>query len=688
MHPITTTARQTRRRWTFAALLAALALLALAPAALAAGKTPFDGGPIAVDTSTTVANDHTVRAMRFAATTGGLYPLAASTTYYVKVRFTPNSDGSPASTANRGFVWNGGTQTWAQESDSDWTKFPTVTTDATGAITQSQWLYYKFGDTTKSGAYYLIVSLSTGITGTTKNGNVFIPVTVLDPASTGAWVHDGVSTGQVNGKRASVVDHASPGDPIALQRTEANACDDDGDGVVDNEQYGPVQAGGFRMAVPTNQLLQAKVGPSSPDWPDSAGFTITTADTDIALGAADQIAPSAPGTLTVAPRNGGAALSWAAAIDAAGVTGYRVYRWTDAPLGAGYTPEPVKVATVTGTTYTDPALTNETTYSYLVRGVDAATNVGPRSNTAAATPEGTPPGPVTGLTATGGDAHVALAWTNPTDLDFAGVKIVCKVGSSPTAPTDGTVVYDGAGTSHDDTPLINGVHYYYAAFAYDTAMNYATAADADATPNVVTKLTLSTVPAVVDWGRPWALSGELRTAGDEAVPGAVVDLQRSVNGGDTWTLVTSVDPQPGTSTYLDDVAAPLQATQYRLVYAGDAGHVASQSSPVTVTPRVKLGKPVAPSSVKKRKSFTVSGALTPKRAAGSKTVKIKCYLKRNGTWVIKKTVQATNSNHGSASRYKARFSLPSKGSWKLVASAAATAKYAATTSGTEYMKVK
>ena len=45
--------------------------------------------------------------------------------------------------------------------------------------------------------------------------------------------------------------------------------------------------------------------------------------------------------------------------------------------------------------------------------------------------------------------------------------------------------------------------------------------------------------------------------------------------------------------------------------------------------------------------------------------------------MLKKTVTATNSTDGSASRYTARFSLAHAGSWKLVAYAAATAKYAA-----------
>ena len=250
-------------------------------------------------------------------------------------------------------------------------------------------------------------------------------------------------------------------------------------------------------------------------------------------------------------------------------------------------------------------------------------------------------------------------------------------------------VYDGAGTSVEDTGLTNGMHYYYAAFAYDTAQNYSAAATAE---NVIplgsTTLTLGAAPTVVNWGKPWALSGELRTADDDPIPGATVDLQASIDGGATWATLEMIAPQAGTSTYLEDVDSPYRKMMYRLVFAGDGSHLESTSNTVTVTPRVKLGAPVAPSSVRKAKPFTAYGSLAPRQPSGSKTVKIKCYLKKNGAWLLKKTVTAKNANSGSASRYSATFSLAYAGSWKLVAMSAATAKYAETTSGNEFLKVK
>ena len=97
-------------------------------------------------------------------------------------------------------------------------------------------------------------------------------------------------------------------------------------------------------------------------------------------------------------------------------------------------------------------------------------------------PDTTPPGNVTGLTATGGDGQVELAWTNPTDSDLAGVKIQRKTGGYPASSTDGTTVFNGAGEAFLDKPLDNGTPYFYGVYAYDKVPNYASGTQATATP--------------------------------------------------------------------------------------------------------------------------------------------------------------------------------------------------------------
>ena len=93
-------------------------------------------------------------------------------------------------------------------------------------------------------------------------------------------------------------------------------------------------------------------------------------------------------------------LSWTAATDNVGVTGYRVERCQ----GAGCTTF-VQIAAPADTTFGDTGLLTATPYSYRVKAVDAATNVSVNySPVASATtqvrPDTIPPTNPTGLTAT------------------------------------------------------------------------------------------------------------------------------------------------------------------------------------------------------------------------------------------------------------------------------------------------
>ena len=97
----------------------------------------------------------------------------------------------------------------------------------------------------------------------------------------------------------------------------------------------------------------------------------------------DTSPPSAPGTLTATAISGSRVdLSWGAASDNVGVTGYRVERCQ----GAGCS-NFAQIATTAGTTtsYSDTTAAAGTSYSYRVRANDAAPNLGPYSNTATAT---------------------------------------------------------------------------------------------------------------------------------------------------------------------------------------------------------------------------------------------------------------------------------------------------------------
>lgn len=95
----------------------------------------------------------------------------------------------------------------------------------------------------------------------------------------------------------------------------------------------------------------------------------------------------------------------------------------------------------------------------------------------------TPPGEVSGFTATAGDGEIQLSWSNPDDPDFAGVVLVYRTDRYPQAHDDGTEIYTGSGTSFTHTGLTNGTTYYYTIFTYDGALNYSNGVQANATPS-------------------------------------------------------------------------------------------------------------------------------------------------------------------------------------------------------------
>ena len=68
----------------------------------------------------------------------------------------------------------------------------------------------------------------------------------------------------------------------------------------------------------------------------------------------------------------------------------------------------------------------------------------------------------------------------------------------------------------------------------------------------MTTLTLGATPTTVAWGKPWTLSGALSAVGGGAVPDAPVNLMQSVGGG-AWTLVSTLTPAAGTSTYTGSI---------------------------------------------------------------------------------------------------------------------------------------
>ncbi|MDO8588243.1 MAG: sugar-binding protein [Armatimonadota bacterium] len=196
-------------------------------------------------------------------------------------------------------------------------------------------------------------------------------------------------------------------------------------------------------------------------------------------------------------------------------------------------------------------LVGGTTYYYSAWAHDAALNYSVAKADASATTDVdlTPPGPITNLSAAGGNAQIILSWRNPSDTDYTGAMVRYKTSGYPVDRTDGPLVIDKTGSpgiddNYTHTSLINGTTYYYSVWAHDSAGNYSVSkTDVSGAPSGVTVATLNVKKAggiTVNGGSSdWNLSEfTTKVRGGENVLGdmAIVGFDgATVYYGGSWT---------------------------------------------------------------------------------------------------------------------------------------------------------
>ncbi len=179
----------------------------------------------------------------------------------------------------------------------------------------------------------------------------------------------------------------------------------------------------------------------------------------------DKTAPSVPTGLTAAATPTSVQLNWSASTDNVAVTGYRVFR-NGSPVG-----------TVSGTSWTDTAVSSGANYSYTVSATDAAGNASSQSAPATATipaaPDTTAPTVPSGLSATVTTVpSVQLIWTPSTDnVRVTGYRVL----------RNGALVATVATTVWVDPSVTASTTYTYSVLAMDAAGNTSAAAVATAT---------------------------------------------------------------------------------------------------------------------------------------------------------------------------------------------------------------
>ena len=189
----------------------------------------------------------------------------------------------------------------------------------------------------------------------------------------------------------------------------------------------------------------------------------------VSSGGTDSQPPSAPGTLTASVVNAGEIdLSWGAATDNVGVTGYQVERCSGVSCSNF-----AQVTAAAGTVFNDTTVAASTSYTYRVRATDAAGNLGPYTNTAGGTTpasDSQPPSqPGTLSVSAAGAGEIDLGWGAATDnVGVTGYRIerCTAVGCNSFAQ-----IATASGLSYKDTTVAASTSYSYRVRASDAAGN-------------------------------------------------------------------------------------------------------------------------------------------------------------------------------------------------------------------------
>jgi acid phosphatase type 7 len=288
----------------------------------------------------------------------------------------------------------------------------------------------------------------------------------------------------------------------------------------------------------------------------------------VTTGSADTQMPGPPGNLQATPSAGQVALSWQAASDNVGVTGYRVFRGT------------TQIATLGGTarSHTDTGL-GAGTYSYTVRAVDAAGNVSDPSNSATATvPDTMKPSAPGNLQATAvGSSRIDLTWEAASDdVAVAGYEI----------HRDGALLTTiGPETSYSDGVLAPATHTYFVR-ALDAAGNVSDPSNS-ATATVLPPDTSDPTP-------PYNLtatalsSSRIDLAWQASTDDVGVTGYRIYRGGGLLASVGAV------TSYSDTTVAAGNTYSYEVRAVDGDGHLSGPSNTATATTPAHTVRTIAP----------------------------------------------------------------------------------------------
>lgn len=248
----------------------------------------------------------------------------------------------------------------------------------------------------------------------------------------------------------------------------------------------------------------------------------------------DKEAPSAPGTIVASQlTDRSVTLTWPAATDNVGVTGYTVYR------------NGIAIGTTAATSYADSGLAPSTLYSYSVAAKDAAANVSAQSAVTSVTTQAadtiapTAPGqPVAGTVTS---TSAALTWAASTDNYGVTQYVVYRNGAQ--AGVTASAGFTDSGLSPSST-------YVYTVVAQDAAGNASSAS----TARTVTTATGNVANVYYRLPAGWSTA----------------NIHYAPNGG-AWTTVPGVAMQMACSGWMSSIVNLGSATGMQAAFNNNAG---------------------------------------------------------------------------------------------------------------------
>lgn len=126
-------------------------------------------------------------------------------------------------------------------------------------------------------------------------------------------------------------------------------------------------------------------------------------------------------------------------------------------------------------------LEENTKYYFQLRSLDSAGNQAIKDGYEFTTlPDIKSPPNVNLFRAEAVEGKIILSWENPSDNNFAGIRINRKINFPALDINDGEIIYSGANESFADLNIENRIKYFYTAFSYDNSDNFSSGVIASA----------------------------------------------------------------------------------------------------------------------------------------------------------------------------------------------------------------